>query len=164
MINITKVISTRIESLKRLVKILRNGKNDVQEVTQYSPAGFDSAPIKDAIAVYVKSQEDGKMVVFGYLAKSQVNPGEVRLYSMNEAGSEMAYIYMTDDGKIHLNGNIDNLMRYQAAETQLQNLVTAINAELVKIQTGITGVGGVYAPVTITLDLSSAKIDELKTS
>lgn len=165
MINLAKVISSRIDSFSRLViKVLRNGKVDVQESIQVAPHGIDSRPVQDLVAIYMKSDQDGKSYVAGYLNRNAVAKiGETRIYSTDESGSEQTYIYLTDDGKIRLGGNVDNLIRYSALDTQLQNQVTAINGQLAAIASAIGGLGGTYIVTPITLDISTAKIDDIKT-
>jgi hypothetical protein len=46
---LTRVISTQLDSLnRRLIKVLRFGKSDVQTPFQALPHGIDSNPVKDA--------------------------------------------------------------------------------------------------------------------
>ena len=52
---------------------------------------------------------------------------------------------------VELNGkNFDGLVKISDQTTKLNLLVTQLQAELVKIATGLAGVGGVYTPGTIT--------------
>lgn len=54
------------------------------------------------------------------------------------------------DGSIKLNdGSYNGLVRVDDLTTKLNNMVTAINIELGKIQTGIAAAGGSYAPATL---------------
>ena len=73
-----------------------------------------------------------------------------------------SYIQL-DDSFLELMGNSDNAVRYSPLDTELQLFKDAIQGELTKIQTAITGLGGVYVPGTLSLDISGAKIDEIKT-
>jgi len=68
-----------------------------------------------------------------------------------------------DSDFIQLSGDADNAVRFSPLDSNLQNLVTAIQTELGKIATGIAGAGGSYTPGTLNLDLSGAKIEEIKT-
>jgi len=162
---LTKVISTSIDKVsRRLVKILRFGNNDVQEPFQANNFGVDSNPIAGMVAVYSATSENGANVIVGYLNKNQMaNPGEIRIFSTDSDGNLKTYLWLTADGEIKIGGDIDNAMRYSPLKDELDNFKTQIQAELVKIATGITGVGGAYVPGTLTIDISGAKINEIKT-
>jgi phage baseplate assembly protein V len=65
---------------------------------------------------------------------------------------------------LELLGTTDNLVRHAALNTSLQAAITALNAELVKIATGLNAiVSGSYIHVPVSLNISSAKINEIKT-
>lgn len=57
----------------------------------------------------------------------------------------------------------DNLVKYVPLSTALGNYNTAVNGELTKIQAAISALGGAYALQPLTLDVSGAKVDNLKT-
>lgn len=162
--NLSKVISSEFDNLKkRLVKVLRFGKDDVQTAQEAAPFGTDSNPIKDMIAVYMPTSERGKNVIVGYLNKNQLaEVGEHRIYSTDSGGELKAYVWLKNDGNIELLGTGDNLVKYSPLNQELQEFKTAIQAELVKIQAGLTGVGGAYAPGSLTVNISDAKIEKIK--
>lgn len=167
MLTLTKVISTEFNDIKqRLIKVLGFGKNDIQKPIQASPSGDDSNPIKGMIAVYGDTNDLSEKVIIGYLNKTQLaEPGEKRLYSVDSNGALKAYAWFKANGDIHLNGDTDNAVRWTALNTQLQNEVTALNAEFVKIAAAINAlVPGLYTPATITLNINSAKINDIKTT
>lgn len=57
---------------------------------------------------------------------------------------------ITNDGKIKLNdGSFDGLIKISDLTTKLNNMVTAINVELGKIQAGIIAAGGSYTPTNL---------------
>jgi hypothetical protein len=64
-----------------------------------------------------------------------------------------------DENFIEIDGSTDFMVRYLSLNTAMQTFITDLNAKLV---TAFTGVGGSW-PGT-SLDISSAKIDEIKTS
>jgi hypothetical protein len=72
-------------------------------------------------------------------------------------------IYLKKDGTIEFNGNTYSMVRFEPLKTGLQNSDTALNAELVKIQTAIAGLGGVYVyvPVTTNIDLSKSEKNKI---
>ena len=79
MANIIKSISSRIVNSKIVTKFLRLGNDDVQEVPQISPPGFDSRPIKDLVGLYVPTQHNGDAVLVGHiLPENLTEPGESR--------------------------------------------------------------------------------------
>lgn len=164
MINFTTVLSSLVEAGRRIIKIRRYGKDDVQQQPASAPYGIDSNPIKGMTAIYARTPEDGKAVIVGYINENaQADPGELRLFSTNQNGVEQTFIYIKNDGKIHLGGSIDNLIRHAVLNLILQQYTTDINTELAAISAAITGVGGTYVVTPITLDISDAKIDQLKT-
>lgn len=164
--NIVKVISTSIENLKSriLIKFLRLGNSDIQERYQLAPSGFDSNPIKDMIAVYSETSEKGKAVIIGYINPDQITqPGESRMYATDSNGVLKLHVHLKDDGTAEIGGTGDFLVRYNELNTALQTEKIAINTELVKIQTAIASLGGAYAHIPVTVDISGAKITELET-
>lgn len=163
--NLVKVISASLDVLnRRIVKILRFGLSDVQTTYEAMPFGLDSCALKDMVAVYSETGEKGKTVIIGYLNKNQIaTKGEFRTYSLKSDGSVSFYIHQKDDETCEIGGNADNLVRYSPLNTEMLGLASSINAELVKIAAGLSGVGGVYTPLTISIDVSAAKIDEIKT-
>ncbi len=164
--NAVKVISTEFDALaRRVVKFLRLGKRDVQTAIVAAPHGIDSNPVKDMIAIYSPTGQNGKAVIIGYLNKNQLAEiGEIRLFSTDQSGEDKAYIWLHNTGDIELNGNTDNPVRYSSLSTKLNSLANDINAELVKIQAGISSAGGAYTPSTISIDISDSKIENIKTS
>ncbi len=163
--NFVKVDSFTVDNLKRrVIKFLRLGKKDVQTSFEVAPYGIDAGVIKDMVAVYAPTGEQGKTVIVGYLNKQQLAAkGELHLYSTDENGTEKFRIKIRNNGTVEMGGTAHNLMRYTPANQGLQDFKNLIQVELVKIQTGITGVGGAYTPGTLTVDISQSKIDEIKT-
>lgn len=166
MMQFVKISDTVLDSIgRRIVKLLRFGKVDVQTTMQINAFGFDSHPVKDMIAVYSATNENGKAVIIGYLLKDQVAAiGESRMYSTDEDGVLKTYLHLKNDGTILLRGDTHNLVRYTPLNQGAQDFKTLVQAELTKIQTAITGLGGAYVSGTLTIDISGSKIDEIKTS
>ena len=44
----------------------------------------------------------------------------------------------------------------------LQQTINQLNLQLTAISAGLSGVGGVYVPTPVTLDISDAKTDKIK--
>ena len=163
--NLVKVISTEFDNAKkRIVKVLRFGKSDAQTPFETSPYGVDSNPVKGMVAVYAATGIKGKAVLIGYLNKNQLaDVGETRLFSTDANGELKFYTWLKNDGTLELGGNANNLVKYTPLNTAAAQLALDINAELVKIAAGVAAGGGSYTPATISIDISGAKIDEIKT-
>lgn len=163
---ILSVASTTWDNLKRLVVKAWNGKSDTRTAIQAAPHGIDSNPTKGMVAIYVKTELDGNEYIIGYLNKeSLAEPGETRIFSTDANGTLKAYSWHKTDGTIQFNGNADNLVRYAALNTQLQNEVTAINVELAKISAALNAIiPNIYVMQAITLNISSSKINDLKST
>lgn len=161
MISLTRVKQATSE----FIKVLRYGKKDVRTAPQYLPFGIDSKPVNEMIALYADTDDRGELAIIGYLIKSEnTNPGELALYSTDSAGIEKFRIYLKNDGTCEIGGNTDNFVRFSLLDSNLQELVNNIQTELSKIQTGLAGVGGVYTPGVLSLNIDDAKIDEILTS
>lgn len=164
MITLTTVISTAINAAKRLVKVRYKGNDDIRDMRDAGPFGIDSNPAKGWIAVYAHTQENGKDVIVGYVNKNALAAvGETRLFSTNADGAQQTYIWLKADGTMELGGDADNAIRYTPLSNEMTSLANFINTELAKVATGLAGVGGAYTPGTCSIDISAAKIDEIKT-
>lgn len=139
-------------------------KNDTVQAKQIAPYGIDSAPVKQVVAIYSGTDSVKDCVVLGYIVPNQLaSPGENRLFSSDADGNLKAYIWLKNDGTILIGGNADNAVRYAPLDAGLQQLVGQLQSELSSIASGIAGAGGVYVPGTLSLDISGAKINEVKT-
>lgn len=164
MTNFVTVISNAIENRFRRIKVRRYGNDDLQTPTQSAPFGIDSAPYDGMKAIYAETNKKGKPVIIGYINRNLLAAnGETRFFSLDSDGQLSQYIWLKADGTMELGGSSDNSVRYSPLNSGLQDLVTKINAELTKIQTGIAGVGGSYPKVDVSIDVTESKIDEIKT-
>lgn len=172
--NFVKVISTEIDSLKRrVIKVLRFGKSDVQTAIECSPYGVDSNPIKDMVAVYGETTEKGKVNIIGYINKNQkAGVGELRLFSTDSDGVEKFYTWLKSDGTIEIGGNSNFAVKYNELETEFNKLKTNFNNHLTEYNThthaGVTSGGsstGITTPSSSinTSDITQAKNDKIKT-
>lgn len=164
--HLAKVISTEIvEAGRRIIKVLRLGKQDVQTPLQAGPFGSDVNPPANIRALYMRTGTKGDTFIVGFVNIDQVaEVGENRMFSTNENGDLIFEARMRNDGTFEIGGSVDNLIRFAKLDVQMQKLSTDINTELTKIASGIATGGGAYTPAPISIDISTAKIDELKTS
>ena len=161
MITFSLVKSTLVEKLKRIVKVSQYG---AKTALQAAPFGDDSHPVKDMVALYAKTGENGKRVILGYINKNQVTAeGEKRLYALKPDGSLSFYLHLKNNGTCELGGTTNNLVRYAKLDAALKAQDAKINEELAKIAGAITTLGGSYTPEAISTDISASKIDEVKT-
>ncbi len=167
----TKVISTRLDSLSRLlVKILRLGRSDVQEILETSPAGTDANPIAGMIAITTETSEKGKSVVLGYINKNRLAAaGEVRHFSQDGNGGLKFYTWLKANGTLELGGSAKHLARYEELETGFNQLKTDFNNFIIIFNGHIHATPSGPASPTATLGTAStasiagAKINEIKT-
>lgn len=165
MISLVKILSTSVKAGKRIAKFLRFGNADVQTSAVAAPYGVDSNPVKDMVAIYSPTTEQGQTVIIGYINKNAVaEVGALRLFSTNTQGDEQVYLYLRANGKIELAGNTDNVVRWTALNASLQQAISTINANYGTLVTLLGGVGLVYSPTPVNLDISSAKVDEVQTT
>lgn len=131
-------------------------KDDVQTVQFYSQAGDDTSPQNGTQVIVFELGPAFKVAIASSDGITpSMQPGEKKLYST--VGDDIkAFINLLDSGIIELNGNTDFLVRFEALNTELQTLVTDINTALAGKTDG-AGTAG-----TLSLDISSAKVDTVK--
>lgn len=132
-------------------------------------AGSYSIPILGDQVIVAETESTGNYLSFSTLPSiNTIFPtlisGESMVYGRNLGGLIMSKIIMMSNGVVAVNDATDNAVLHSFLDTAMQTLVSAINAELVKIQTGIAGAGGSYTPATLSLDLSTAKSLKFKLS
>lgn len=177
MIALVKIISSEFDTFKRrVVKVLRLGKDDVQTGKEAMPFGVDSSPIKDMVGVFMDTAEKGKPVLVGYLNKNQLaQSGETRLFSLDSQGTLKAYLWLKNDGNLLLNGDADNAVRFSKLEEgfnklkdDFNNLVTKYNTHthpVDKVQAGtslITSSITTNSGTSSTASIAASKIETVK--
>ena len=163
MISTSKIKGFFIEQGFRILKALQHGAKTADEC---SPFGLDSNPINDSVAIFCQTETPSEPVIIGYIQRNRIaEPGEIRLYSVDEQGNQKNYIWLKKDGDIEVGGNTDNLVRYSKLDLGLQNQKISIDIELNKIAIALNSiVPGSYSPIPINLDISQSKCDKVKTS
>jgi len=179
MINFVKHLSSVIEGGRRIIKVLRKGKSDVQTAFECAPWGTDGHAPANIRAIYAKSGTKKGKVVIGYINTSQIaDVGEHRNYSTDADGNVVFEIFLRNDGTAEIGGVSDNMVRYSKLEEAFNELksdhnalVTAHNTHI-HVTTATIGLGPAVGVLSITAapedpstaDISPAKIDEIKTS
>ena len=147
------------QSIAEFVKFLRFGKNDVQTAPQCFPFGIDSKAVAGDNGVHTTTANRDESVILGYVYNfEETKEGEIRIYSKDNAFS----MHFKDDGTVEFGGDSDNLVKYLELSNGLSAQDSSINAELTKIAMAISGLGGSYVPSTISTDISSSKIENIK--
>ncbi len=170
MLNASKVISTALKDAKRFVKILRFGRDDVQDIREAMPFGYDGNPHKDMVAIYGATSEKGKPVIIGYINKNQIaDIGETRIYSTNETGDEKIYLHLKNDGSAEFGGDTDFMVRfnklkdgYDALKSDFNSFVTTYNTHTHPYVGLVAGVSGTTLATPSAGTPSSASIDDSK--
>lgn len=151
-----------VQGLKRTFKVSQFGTKTALESM---PFGVDSSPIKNMTAIYSDTSNNSESVIIGYINKNQISdPGETRLFSLDANGVLKAYLHLKKDGVIEINGSDNFAVKYNELQTVLNTLATNINTENMAIATAIGLLGGSYVPTPITIDISSAKNEMIKTN
>ena len=163
--NLVKMISTVIDSQKRRIgKFLLYGKGDFRTAYETGPYGIDGNPISNIRAVYAETGKNGETVLIGYINVNQkAAPGELRLFSTNASGTEKMFVWLTANGELQLGGSVDNAVRFAPLKTATDKLIVDLQAELVKIASGIVAGGGTYTPGTLSMNIVPAKITQIQT-
>jgi phage baseplate assembly protein V len=111
---------------------------------------------------------DGSFIKFDRAAKKLTVSceGDIEIVkSTNTKITASQKITLTPGTVIELAGSVDNAVKHLALDTALQTFVTAVNVELGKIATGLNAiVPASYVVLPTTLNISSAKVTEVKTS
>lgn len=147
---------------QREIKVFQFGTKTATEVSSF---GDDAVPLKNMTAIYGNTSEIGENVIIGYINTNQIaTEGEKRVYSVNPNTGDLSFsIHLRTDGTCEVGGNTDNAVRYSPLNTAINGLDSAINIELGKISAAIASLGGSYVVTPITTDISSSKINEIKT-
>lgn len=157
-----KIKEVVLSGFKRTLKVEQFG---VKTALESSPFGIDSSPIKDMTAIYSNTSNDAESVIIGYINNNQIaEQGETRLFSLDSSGNLKAFIHLKKDGVIELNGDSNFVVKYNELQNVLNTLATNINTENAKIAVAIGALGGSYVQTPITIDISTAKNETIKTN
>jgi hypothetical protein len=178
--------ATKKATVKPLIKFKVNNETLSYPVIDNVPVVFQGT--QNAIITFPISPGDGCLIIFSeqsmenYLSSvgNEVDPGDDRRYSINDAICIPGLFPFGDPGKvsdnndnliieidnanirvngqnIELNGNTKRFVTYTELNTALQLMVTAINANFA------TKLNGAGSPGTVTLDISAAETQTIKT-
>ena len=177
MITLGKVKEITVDFIKSLIY----GKSDARTAPQCLPYGVDSKPIKGAVSIYCKTENNSKAVMLGYIKNSdKTEAGEFRIFATDQNGDELFSIKLDKNGYCTFDGVgfNDNFVAYQRLKDGFDELKGDFNALVLKYnshthavattgtaaaQTG-TAAQTTSTEVQSTADISSSKIDKIKTT
>jgi len=173
MITLGKVKEITVDFIKSLIY----GKSDARTAPQCLPYGIDSKPIKGAISIYCKTENNSKAVMLGYIKNSdKTEAGEFRVFATDQNGDELFSIKLDKNGYCTFDGVgfNDNFVAYQRLKDEYDKTRAVVDAisNTLKTWTPILGDGGtalktafgIAIGVKVTGDISSSKIDKIKTT
>lgn len=166
MINVVKILSSSINQGKRVLKFLRYGRQDVQTSVEVMPFGVDSNPVKDMVAIYSETAQNGKTVIIGYINKNQVAEiGGFRTYSTDADGNVTGYTYLRSNGDLELLGNTNFAVKYNELATSFNELQQQWNTFANAYVPGSpTTIGLPPTAIPSTADITTVKNDKIKTN
>lgn len=139
----------------RILQVEMIKDEDVRTIEIFSPFDFNPANETRVFICDVSNRYQVAVATSDGLTP-EVEAGEVEIYSTdNPVTAKQARIYLNKDGEIILNQGTKSAVNYVDLNTQLQLLVTAINAALA------TKLDGSGAAGALILDLSTAEVPEV---
>lgn len=161
MITFSKVKDFFIENGKRILKVQEYGAKTAKVSSSF---GDDSQPLKNMTAIYARTAINSEPVIVGYINTNQIAlEGEKRLFSQKPDGSLSFAIHLKNNGTCEIGGNAHNAVRFSPLKSGIDAKDNLINVELAKIATAIGSLGGSYVVAPVSTDITSSKIDEVKT-
>ena len=164
MITLSIVKENVIQAGKRILKVVQYGTKSADVVSSF---GDDSAPLKDMIAIYANTSENGDNIIIGYLNKNQISkPGEKRIFSLKSDGSLSFDIHLKTDGTCEIGSDVDNAVRFSKLEQGFNNLRDDLNNFILIYNTHTHANAGAAPPsglgTSSTANIVGAKIEEIK--
>lgn len=144
---------------------------DKAETAQvYGQHGFISNPAPGTKGVRIRiGSIDIIIAAYSYKVPVPNDPGATKVYSTDAGGNEASTLNLLPDGTIEINGDADNAVSFQDLKTALDNLKASIDTATAgsitghtHVETGGTTAPGVGAAPPVTVDITAAKVDEVK--
>jgi hypothetical protein len=174
--SIVRIASTVISDLagggKAVDATIEGSGENTATAQVYGPHGIITRPAERTTGVRLRIGRRSIIVaVVNYGVDPPENPGETKVYSTDQAGTEQASHVLTNDGKHVFNNGEDWAVRFSELETafnQLKDdydsLVTTFNTHA---HAGVSTGGGTSGPPTATgaastADISGAKVEEVQ--
>lgn len=146
----------------RFVQCQVTADQDAQLVELITPPGDDSSPPIGAsvLIIDIGGRRVGFLLNAGIALDSQSE--EKAIYG-SSGGAKTSFLKLKPNGTIEINGFSDFAVRFNALQTiMIVAVQTAINTQLGLISTEINNLGGDYTPTPLNIDLSTARVDNVK--
>lgn len=167
----TKEATSYGSGVFRVVQAKVYGNYGNMRPIQASPFGFDSNPLPSTVGVYSNTTVNGMGVMVGYLGVSNVaDKGESRMYATDTSGGVVGYVYLKNNGELHLLGDSNWAVKYTELATQFNELKGKFNDLVSKYNLHIhpTPSGPSSATTTTatpsTADITQSKNTRIKTN
>lgn len=142
---------------RRLLRVIISDPEDVQTVEWMGATGRDSG-VAAGDSVLIGTVGSTK---FAFAADDRIKPeslaGEERIYS-RQGDAKAAEIILRTNGDVEINGDNDFAVSFNKLEIILTQLAADLNAEFTKIAAAVPS----YTPATISVDLTPAKVVDVK--
>ena len=148
------IIQVKSTALTNAIRFIKNKFSlDAHDSVQIAPFGDDSVPLPNIKGIKSKTTTDAIHVILGYFNRNlKANPGEKRLYSLKEDGTESAYLYLKNNSSFELGCSDGFLMQYNPDDKTLN-----VNCDLI-VTGNIKATGEVTAiSETLQINLSTHK-------
>lgn len=114
---------------KLLLQCEISSSDDIQTVELFQAAGENSPPPENSRVVFSPIGTNGYKIavsVDDLINPPEIEAGEKILYS-SDGGTIQSKIYLDKSGNVDINDGANSVVTYQALNTALQTLVSAIN-------------------------------------
>ena len=166
---IGKVIESIIKNQLREIRT-EIYTNLIKSPRQISPPGIDAVPIEgDQGVMLVIGQSSGKGVQIGVYPDPQAESGEVRFYSRDDNGAQLAFLWIKKDGNIEINGDSDFAVAFNDLKSGFDTLKGDVNTFITTIfnlhthvETGATTATPLPTGSASAASIDASKVDSVK--
>lgn len=177
--NLIEISSTKLDSYPgddsgdSIIATLKGSAENGETAQVHGGPGIFSNPAKSVKGVRLRiGSIDVVISAINYKVPFPETPGETKVFSTDGEGEEKAAAIFRTDGTIELNGSDDNAVSYADLKTALDNFKASIDSAISGAITGHTHPGvtsgpsstgpGAGAAPAVTVDISAAKVEEVK--
>jgi hypothetical protein len=147
----------------RLLQCVISDPDDVQTVEWINAPGRDSGIIAGDTVLIVTVGSTKFAIADDYGVEPTAQGGEEKWFSRDAGGAKAAEIILKEDSSIEINGNNDFIISFNSLKSILDTFITNLNLEFTNVATAINSIVPLtYTPTTITLDITPAKVADVK--
>lgn len=128
----------------------------------YHLPGVYSKPHEDESGVVAQVGNDNIVIAtHNYKLDKDVDKGNILLYSIDSTGTVKGSCLLNQNGEFIVNDGSRSAVAFDKLKEGFDKLVSDYNAELIKIQAGITSAGGAYTPTSSTASVDDSEVSEV---